>query len=377
MTWGIIVGGTIAAGASVGSAAIAANNQPNPGSAGGVSDVMRFLATESRFKPVAMSSGLMGLEGQNAYGIGASPEQLALELTSRSIEQASNANEARKFQKFYADLQSFSLYKQGGGTLDAKQQKLYDKALKQVNNSLLKFGGAAALSMGADGMPSLTMADPRQQQLIEAARQDSALIQSNRLSGERQLSNLAADFPVATADQIQQWQDQYAKQIQAEISNVYGQRSEDILQMANTRGFNPAGAIGNLERLRAQDELAIPSTAAARALQLIGGQQGLAMGSISGINAALAPDATIAIMNAIRGHQTPTTGQLAMAQLAASANAENVGATNLTNSLSSSAGNLSDLGAAIAKITNENAQSEKGPNKNLNTGWGTGPGTGP
>lgn len=356
MTYGAIAAAVIGAGASVGGSLIAANNTPGGGS--GVSDIQRLLGTEAQFRPAAYSAGLSGLEGQNAYGIGASPDQLALELVTRQIEQASNSNVARKFEKYYSNLQSLSLIRANGGQLDAKQWNLYNDSLDKVNRILGARGGAAALHVDSNGVPTLTLADPAQQQLVDAARQNFSAIQANRLTGQQNLSNLAANYPVATAENIQNWQDQYAKQINSEINQRYGQQSEDLLQLANTRGFNPAGTLGLLDQQKAQELAAVPTTAAQRALQLIGGQQGLASNSIAGINAALSPDSTIAIMNALRGQQTPTTGQLAAAQIAANTSLANNQNSNFNQSVGQASGNVSDIALLIGALTR---QANKGP----------------
>ena len=70
----------------------------------------------------------------------------------------------------------------------------------------------------------INFSDPAQQQIIDAARANYSTIQANRLSGQQKLSDLAANYPTATAANIQNWQDQYAKQITGEINNTYGQQ---------------------------------------------------------------------------------------------------------------------------------------------------------
>lgn len=311
----------------------------------GPDEIMNLLAVESRSQPGNYSSGLNQLEAQSAFGLGASPDSLALEILTRQIEVAKNPLFARRFQQAFQNAQSLMMLP----VLTPQQQKLLDKNMQQINSILTTKGGGASV-YNDNGQLRIRFADAATQNYIDAARAQSESIRQARLAGQAKLSQIAGDFPAFTATDLKTQQDQILKQVQDEINAQYDLQGQNLLQSANIRGFNPAGTLGELEKQRIRDLNAAPTTAADRALQILSGQQGLAANSIAGINQALAPDQQIAIMNALRGQQTPTTGQLAAAQIGASAQLAAQNSKNQAGLIAGASGSLQQGGRDLAGI---------------------------
>lgn len=356
MTWAIVagVGGSLIG--TLGSAAIGGAMGGGGGGGGGgalsLGDIANQLALQGRFSPLSTDPALAQLSAQSAYGIGVGAPSLELDILSRQIAESKTPQAARAFQADYGKLQ-FMIQ---SGADPAKIQK----QLELLNGTVGKYGAGASI-MIQNGSPVISFADPAIQQVVDRARADSSGILANRLSAQNRLSQLAAGFPTFTAGDIEQQKAQYLKQVQDEINANYDIQGQNLLQSANTRGFNPAGTLAELEKQRIRDLNAAPTTAAERALQLLGGQQGLAAGSVAGLNAALSPDSQIAIMNAIRNQQTPNTGQLAAAQIGASAQLAAQQSQNRTQLGIAAGSQLSDTGTLLGLLLRNQNQQNPGP----------------
>lgn len=317
-------------------------------------DVNGAIELENKFRPIDYSAGLQQLLGQSGFGAGADPTQLGIELLTRQIESSANPAKARDFQKRAQAVQSL-LMQQQLSPGDPKIQKQLDKMLSEMNTILGK-RGLGAVGVDANGF-NITLADKGLQQILDTAKTQGAGIRQNRLTAEENLSKLAADFPTATAAELDALTKSVRESQMRELDQSYRTDSDRIMAEANLRGYNPAGILSELDKNRADAAFDTQFTAADRALQILTGRQQGATGSITGINLALSPDRLIALTNAMKGQQTPTTGQLASAQLTATQ--QQPTNNNIGNSLTSVFSQLSDQ-LLLRSILGEN-RNKSGP----------------
>ena len=312
MTWGAIVGGTIAAGASV-----YGSNQASKAAKGGklsLGNMRGSLSLENEFRPIDYSPGLLQLVGQSAYGLGSDPDSMAMEFLIRQAESSSNPEMAHRIQNNLQRIQALSLSDPATRTPQARRQ--LDSLLKKTNALLVRVGGGGQISMPG-GRMQVNFADAGLQDLVTRARQDSESIRQNRLNAQKSLAQITGDFPTASAGDLDRLTADERVRQEREINDRYKSESERILTSANTSGWNPAGVLSELEKNRSDALFDTQFTAADRALQVLGGRQTGALNSIKGLQLGLSPDTEIALLNALRNQQTPTTGQLAAAQIGA------------------------------------------------------------
>lgn len=380
MSWAVAVVGGVGAIASAGSGIYGANEASKAAKGAAkfrVGDATEAYKLENAYRPLYNSSGLEQLVGQSAYGLGADPESIGLEIMLRQIESSSNPQRARVVQRQIRRIQALSLQQQTSPTPETA--KNIAKVLQDVNKQLTSngggagaLGGGAFISINAAGQLTTRFANEGLNAILDRARQDSAMIRENRLTAEANLSKLTADFPMATAGDIERLTAEERKSQERELNQRYGTETERILQLANTRGFNPAGILGELEKNRSDALFDTQFTAADRVLQRLGGQQGLAKNSMAGINLGLAPDRQIALLNALQSQQTPSTGQLAMTQAQNQAAAGRSAAASITAGYGQVSDSINDATAATMYGLREwEKQREKQRLLNLGTGPAT------
>ena len=280
----------------------------------------RSAASAFRNRPFESSDPLQQLYAQAAYGIGSDPDQLTLDLMVQQLGEVNRESVARGLQDHFGKWKQLAAL--DTSKMSPQEALKHADRIKSQRNFVEKYlrdHGLGTVSM-VDGLPRLVSSDPAIQQTVEAARANGATIRSNRLAAEQNLAKLAVDFPTATAAELDALTGTVRQSQEREINERMRLQSDQLLQQANLRGFNPAGVIGELEKNRSDALFDTQFTSADRALQILTGRQAGAAGSIAGINSALSPDRFLSLLTGQRGGQDngASIGQLAAAQMAAS-----------------------------------------------------------
>ena len=328
----------IGAGVTAGTAA----SMPTSGL--GTEGIATALGLESQFRPVGYSAGLEQLNAQASFGVGASPETIGFEILARKISEIKDPKFARRAEGMIGVIQTLAMIENRSPQQEAHLQN----QIARVNRFLASRGAGAQLSADPGGTIAIRFADPRIQGLLDTAREQGPDILDRRLLAQNNLSRLAADFPMASAADLDELTRIIQGQLTQDIDTSYDRQLENLLQSANTRGFNPAGPLGLVEQERARELSRTPTTAADRAIQMLSGRQNLALGSVAGIKTALSPDPQAVILNALRNQITPTTGQLAAAQIDAQARIAQAGITGRAGLAQSASSSLGDAGLAAS-----------------------------
>ena len=333
MTLGLSTGALVSlGGAALGAgASIYGSSQSAKAAQGGkfsLGNMRASLALENEFRPIDFSPGLLQLVGQSAYGLGSDPDSMAMEFLIRQAESSSNPEMAHKLQTNLQRIQALSIGDEANRT--PQVQRRLNTLVKQANSLLVRVGGGGQISMSG-GRMQVNFADAGLQDLVTRARQDSEGIRQNRLNAQKALAQITGDFPTASASDLDRLTADERVRQEREINDRFRSESERILTSANTSGFNPAGILSELEKNRSNALFDTQFTATDRALQVLGGRQSGALRSIQGLQLGLSPDTEIALLNSLRGQQTPTTGQLAAAQIGAASQ----GASAASQALSS------------------------------------------
>lgn len=305
ITGGLVVGGLLSAGSSVYSSSAAA------------SGAGRAAASAFRNRPFESSDPLQQLYAQSAYGLGSDPDQLVLDMMSQQLGAGNRESLARGLEQHFGEWKA--LASQDRSKIAPEKLAAMDRQISEHRKfveKMLREQGMGTVEI-IDGIPRLVSSDPGIRQIADAARANGATIRAQRLAAEANLAKIAGDFPTASASEIDALTKNVRESQDREINQRMQTQTDQILQQANLRGYNPAGILGELEKNRADSLFDTQFSSADRALQILTGRQSGAMGSIAGINAALSPERFLSILQAQRGAQ-PTdgtsVGQLAAAQ---------------------------------------------------------------
>jgi hypothetical protein len=272
----LIIAGVLGAGATVGGSLLA---RP------------KTTGTSEQFFKAQQASPLTGgavddqLLLQAAVQLGADPNEIAKTLFLSEWETLHSPASARAIASWLetAD-QRLAL----GDTAGAQQ------LIDLINQHAAGFGGTGA----GGGTPVVRLENGRLmvtppgaigQQIEQLRAAGTGDIFQNRLTGLGNLGRLAADFPMATETDLQQLQASVLSNLRADIDRDVTDRTGQILQQANAGRINPAAILGRLEEQRSIQQRNAEVDSLGRAAQLLGARQGLAAGSISGIQGALSP----------------------------------------------------------------------------------------
>lgn len=221
---------------------------------------------------------------QAAVQLGADPNEIAQTLFVQEWEAIHSPASARAIESWLNSAnQRLALGDQAGA------QQLVDL----INQTTAGFSGGAGtggqVARIGDGRVLITPPGALGGQLEQLRGIGTQDIFRNRLTGLSNLGQLAADFPTATATDLQQLEAQVLGNLRADIDRDVRDRSAQILQQANAGRINPAAILGRLEEQRSIQQRNAEVDALGRASALLGARQQGAAGSISGIQAALSP----------------------------------------------------------------------------------------
>lgn len=352
-----------------------------PSTTGGTKEALKA----QQLSPLGGGGLEQGLRLQAMLQIGADPDEIAKELWSRNLETTLGPLAARQFLQTidtanakltFGDVAGaqalITPYNQQFAGYDTRRRK------KKSGSSFMKalgatygfFGGPAGMKAGAEALggdtysavaPAPTGGGPLRiedgqivvdipgglgDQVYEAFDLADE-IYSNRLVGLGNLSQLAADFPVATEQNLTDMTRMVLGNLRGDIDRDTRDQTAQILQGANVSRINPAGILGRLEEQRSIQYRNADETALSRAVQLLGGRQTLASNSIAGIQQALEPTLTNSLIGV--GNLAANSSNVGAAQQQAFLNLLNQNQTNSTQALGAGVGGA---GASAANSLN-------------------------
>lgn len=190
----------------------------------------------------------------------------------------------RHLQQGLAELQGSPLT----GARIGDQQMI--QSYKNLNGRQMFAVRRAAALAGYDGIEGLLSAQveyEREQKdyedKIEPYREETL---QGRLAALAGISRILKDFPTASNADIDTLTADVQSQLQRDISRLFSDEREKLLEQANTGGFNPGAALGRLMEQETIQQANTKLDALTQALTLLGGRQSLASNALGSLQTA-------------------------------------------------------------------------------------------
>lgn len=171
--------------------------------------------------------------------------------------------------------------------------------------------------------------------------------QKGRLDALKAIAGIQQDFVAPSGADIAKAISEQEAIIRAQIQREVQDQNESIITRNSAMGINPAAYQGRLGEWAAQANLEANTTGTARALQLLGGRQGLQSNALTALQGSInAADQTpLALMQLQSGNQIGL-GQIAAQQAMNLAGLQQQGNTALGNGVSAGLGGIASWLAA-------------------------------
>jgi hypothetical protein len=231
----------------------------------------------------------------------------------------------------------------GGSVADATRaaQAEFDGLPVQFSNPLVQAITAAGTNLSALVIDDFNFQKRAKEQApAQQAASDAAA--AGRLDAIRSISQLHSDFPLATEENLAQFE----AAEKARQALQFDRAREQLLETANIGGFNPGAGIAELNR----DQAAADLDAIIRAITIQGGRQGLAEQGIGALQGSLNPagaqgTAGLGLGASTSAAQLAANQALALAQIQAGQPAQSTFGGDTLAGLSNSLGTIGLLAA--------------------------------